>query len=260
MVRTLSALERVREALEPDWSGYLTSHLSGPNGLEVLIEVAHDLRSPLTSILFLAETLQRGQSGTVNELQHRQLGLIYSAALGLSSLASDALELARNSNELLNDGLSPFSLTALLDSVRDIVRPMAEEKGLEVRLVSQEPDSRLGNPLALGRVLLNLTSNALKFTDQGFVEIRTAPRGPTRLEVSVRDSGRGINPGALSTLYEPLRRASGRSGYCFSGTGLGLTICRKLVAAMGSVLEVETRPQWGTRFYFELDLPPAPGI
>jgi signal transduction histidine kinase len=258
MLRTLTAIERVVEAIEANRPHDFAAQLAGPDGLEVLVEVAHDLRSPLTSILFLAETLQRGQSGTVNELQHRQLGLIYSAALGLSSLASDATELARNGNELLEDGPSPFSLKALFESVRDVVHPMAEEKGLEVRLASYEPDQRLGNPLALGRVLLNLTSNALKFTEQGYVEIRAEARTPTRVQFSVRDTGRGIGVAALNTLYEPLRRTAGRAGYCFSGTGLGLAICRKLVAAMGSVLQIETRADWGTRFYFDLEAPPAP--
>lgn len=260
VLQTWNAVETVRTGLEQNGSEQATSHLAGPNGLELLVEVAHDLRSPLTSILFLAETLQQGQSGAVNELQHRQLGLVYSAALGLSSLASDAIELARSGNELLDDGPSPFSLVALFDSVRDIVHPMAEEKGLTVRVVPHEPDHRLGNPLALGRVLLNLTTNALKFTDQGFVEIHAAPRGPTRLEFGVRDSGRGISPEALGSLYEPFRRNPGRAGYCFSGTGLGLAICRKLVSAMGGELQVETHPEGGTRFYFELELPPAPGL
>jgi signal transduction histidine kinase len=258
VLATLEAMERVREALEPERPKDVAAPLAGPDGLELLVEVAHDLRSPLTSILFLAETLQRGQSGTVNQLQHRQLGLIYSAALALSSLASDAIELVRNGTELLDEAAAPFSLLALLDSIRDIVHPMAEEKHLRVRLVTGEPDHRLGNPLALGRVLLNLTSNALTFTDHGFVEIRAEPRGPTRVEFSVRDTGRGIRPEALGNLYQPFRRGPGRTGYRFSGTGLGLAICRKLVAGLGAELGMETRADWGTRFYFELELPPAP--
>ncbi len=258
VLATLEAMERVREALEPERPNDVAAPLAGPDGLELLVEVAHDLRSPLTSILFLAETLQRGQSGGVNPLQHRQLGLIYSAALALSSLASDAIELVRNGTELLDEAPSPFSLVALLDSVKDVVHPMAEEKGLTVHVETQEPDHRLGNPLALGRVLLNLTSNALTFTDHGFVEIRADPRGPTAVEFSVRDTGRGIHTDALGNLYEPFRRASGRTGYCFSSTGLGLAICRKLVAGLGAELRMETRPHWGTRFYFEQELPPAP--
>lgn len=258
LVAVLRAIEQVREEIDLDWGQYFASRLSGPGGLELLVEVAHDLRSPLTSILFLAETLQRGQSGEVNKVQRRQLGLIYSAALGLSSLASDAIELARDGDRLADKEAAPFSVTELLESVRDIVRPMAEEKGLTIRLLPPTSDRRLGHPLALSRVLLNLTTNALKFTDEGVVELTTHARSLTRLELSVRDTGHGINPKSLSSLYQPFRRSPrGKAGYSFSGTGLGLAICRRLVAAMGSELQVETRPNWGTRFYFELDLPIA---
>jgi signal transduction histidine kinase len=254
-------MEHVREAVEPGWSDFFNTRLAGPGGLELVVEVAHDLRSPLTSVLFLAETLQRGQSGPVNEVQHRQLGLIYGAALGLSAVTSDVIELARGGDVLVEDQLSPFSVTEILDSVRDIVSPIAEEKGLTVRIKPPESAHRLGHPLALSRVLLNLTTNALKFTDQGFVEIAAVPRSLERLAFSVRDSGRGISEDALATLYPPFRRtAARRGGYCFSGTGLGLAICRRLVEAMGATLEVETRADWGTCFTFELDLPTAASL
>jgi signal transduction histidine kinase len=260
LLTTLQAIEKVSRALEPDWSQYFSQRLSGPDGLDLVVEVAHDLRSPLTSILFLAETLQRGQSGEVNEVQRRQLGLIYSAALGLSSMASDVIELARGGDQLVEKEPSPFSITAILEAVRDMVRPIAEEKGLIVRLVPPASDRRLGRSLALSRVLLNLTTNALKFTDEGYVEIATQAKGLTHVEFSVRDTGRGISPEALENLYQPFRRTSaraGRSGYYFSGTGLGLAMCRKLVEAMGSKLTFETRSDWGTRFSFELNLPPV---
>src|SRR6266516_1915274 len=202
---TLNALEQVRQAISDDPARELSQRLSTSTteGLDLLVEVIHDLRSPLTSILFLAETLQRGQSGPVNEVQHRQVGLIYSAALGLSALVADAIELARGGDELADGDPSPFSVAELMESVRTIVRPMAEEKGL-----------------------------------------------------AVRDTGPGVNPEALATLFQPFRRARGRHGYCFSGTGLGLAITRKLVEAMHSTLALETRANWGTRFSFELDLPP----
>ncbi len=253
---TLNALEDVRQALVNTAAEELGTRFSGVDGLELLVEVIHDLRSPLTSILFLAETLQRAQSGEVNAVQHRQLGLIYSAALGLSALVSDAIELARGGDELADRDLSPFSVTELMESVRAIVRPMAEEKGLEIRLTPPAVDHRLGFPMALSRVLLNLTTNALKFTERGFVEIVCEERGPSRVAVSVRDTGPGVNPEALTSLFQPFRRPRGRSAYCFSGTGLGLAITRKLVEAMHSALRLETRPNWGTRFFFELELPP----
>jgi signal transduction histidine kinase len=110
----------------------------------------------------------------------------------------------------------------------------------------------------LSRVLLNLTTNALKFTDHGYVELSATPAGRHDLEFSVRDTGHGISREALETLYQPFRRVeSRRGGYCFSGTGLGLAICRRLVEAMGATLEVETKPAWGTRFHFRLEMEPA---
>ena len=257
LLRILGAIEQVSVRLEADWSQHFADRLSGPDGLELVVEVAHDLRSPLTSILFLAETLQRARSGPVNPVQERQLGLIYSAAFGLSSVASDVIELARGGDRLVDLDPIPFSVTDILESVRDIVQPIAEEKGLSVQLATPEADFRIGHPVALSRVLLNLTTNALKFTAEGFVDVTARQTGTRALEFSVRDTGRGIPPQSMATLYEPFRRRHKPGEYAFSGSGLGLSICRKLVEAMSSTLEVETAPGYGTRFYFVLDLPLA---
>jgi signal transduction histidine kinase len=258
LLTLLGALETVFHALEPDWAQHFADRLSSPDGMELVVEVAHDLRSPLTSILFLAETLQRGRSGPINAVQERQLGLIYSAAFGLSSLASDVIELARGGDRLVDLDPLPFSIADIFESVRDIVQPIAEEKGLQVKLAMPEADFRIGYPVALSRVLLNLTINALKFTSEGAVEIRADQREGTTVAFSVRDTGRGIPPHALQTLFEPFRRRQKQGEYAFSGAGLGLSICRKLVEAMHSTLKVETSPSdAGTRFFFELDLPVA---
>jgi signal transduction histidine kinase len=256
-LRLLGAVERIAQRLEVDWSQRFTDRLAGPDGLELVVEVAHDLRSPLTSILFLAETLQRARSGPVNSVQERQLGLIYSAAFGLSSVASDVIELARGGDRLVDLDPIPFSITDILESVRDIVLPIAEEKSLTVRLSPPDADFRIGHPVALSRVLLNLTTNALKFTAEGFVEVAARQVSASGVEFSVRDTGRGIPPQSMATLFEPFRRRQKQGEYAFSGSGLGLSICRKLVEAMGSSLEVETAPEFGTRFHFVLALPLA---
>jgi signal transduction histidine kinase len=259
----LAAFERVREVISPDAAQSLTAQLAGADGLRLLIDVAHDLRSPLTSILFLAETMQRGQSGPVTDVQRRQLGLIYTAAMGLSAVASDIIDLTR-SELLVEQKPVPFSVGGVLESVHDIVRPIAEEKQLTLRLTPPATDERLGHPVALSRVLLNLTTNALKFTSQGSVEIRAEDVRPERVEFSVVDTGKGIDTSIMPTLFDPVRRAR-RSGEheeyvanLFSQTGLGLTICRKLVATMGSELQVESRVGWGTRFHFTLELAVSP--
>src|SRR5438876_7287582 len=123
---------------EPD---NLAACLSGSSGLELVVEMAHDLRSPLTSILFLAEALQRGP---VSDAQRRELRLIYSAALSLCTTASDVLELARGGKRLTDLRPQPFSVRDVLVSVRDMVLPLASEKGLEVRLVHPVPERRVG--------------------------------------------------------------------------------------------------------------------
>lgn len=259
LLRLMQALAGVGQAMEPSWDQRFTDRLSGPDGLELVVEVAHDLRSPLTSILFLAETLQRGRSGPVTPLQERQLGLIYSAAFGLSSVASDVIELARGGDRLVDMEPLPFSVGDMMVSVRDIVQPIAEEKGLEVRLLAPDGVIRVGHSVALSRVLLNLTTNALKFSDSGYVEMAVVEREGAQVEFSVRDTGRGIPAEAMEMLFEPFRRREKERDYAFSGSGLGLSICRKLVEAMGSQMRVETAPSAGTRFYFTLDLPVVAG-
>ena len=239
---------------EPD---DLAACLAGPNGLDLVVEMAHDLRSPLTSIVLLAEALQSGQSGAVSAAQQRELGLIYSAALSLCGTASDVIELARGSTRLVDRQAVAFSVAELFSSVRSMVLPLAVVKGLEVRLVPPVPERRVGHTRALARVILNLATNAVKFTDAGFVEIVAQPPGPTQLKFSVRDTGPGIDPATLQVLYQPFRKRAAALRPEFSSSGLGLAICRKLVRAMGSELQVETGPGRGTRFFFTLDLPPA---
>jgi signal transduction histidine kinase len=257
LLEWLMAIEAVAVTLETDWPQRFGSRLSGPDGLELVVEVAHDLRSPLTSILFMAETLRRGRSGPLTPLQDRQLGLIYAAAFGLTSVASDVIELARGGERQLELDPLPFSVADILESVQDIVQPIAEEKGLEVRLVVPQERLRVGFPVALSRVLLNLTTNALKFTDEGYVEVKAEALSPTIFEFSVRDTGRGIPPSSMSMLFEPFRRRQRDREYAFSGSGLGLSICRKLVEAMRSELKVDTQVGQGTRFSFALHLPPV---
>jgi signal transduction histidine kinase len=145
-------------------------------------------------------------------------------------------------------------------SVHKVILPIAQEKGLEVRRVYPVPDRRVGHARALSRVLLNLATNAVKYTDAGFVEIAARPIGPARLEFSVRDTGPRIDPTTLKTLYHPFPRQQSAVRHHFSSAGLGLAICRKLLKTMGSELRLETRPGWGTRFFFDLDLPPAAAL
>ncbi len=236
----------------------LAALLAEPGAMELVVQMAHDLKSPLSSILVLAETMLQGQSGRVTDLQRHQLGLIYSAALSLATTASDVTELARGGNRLMDGGPAPLSVSEILYTVHDTVRPIAEDKGLELRVAPPLLDRRSGHARALSRVLLNLVTNALKFTTEGYVRVSAEEPGPSPelVEFSVSDTGPGLDAPSLSTLCQPFRAESGGRRF-FSGTGLGLAICRKLVSAMGSSLQVDAAAGRGTRFFFTLELPLA---
>jgi signal transduction histidine kinase len=257
MVALVRSLEAIRSRLAPPPHQILATRLMGANAAELVVELAHDLRSPLTSIMFLSETLRRGQTGQVNDVQRQQLGIIYSAALSLTTIASDLIDMGREDKFLTAEAASktPLSLREVFESVRSMVAPMAEEKRLDILTLSPDQDLRLGNAVSLGRVLLNLTANAIKFTETGYVEIVAQEHGPRRVEFSVRDTGRGMAPATIERLFEPFHRGQTRTGFHFSETGLGLSICRRLVELMGGTLEVETRAGWGTRFFFEIEMP-----
>lgn len=228
---------------------------SGVPGSQLVVELAHDLRSPLTSILMLTDEILAGRAGPTTDKQRRQLDLIYAAALSLCSTAGDVVDFARGGNRLEDEAREPLSLGQVLGDVRDMVLPIAEEKGLALSLATPLGDRRLGHFRALSRVLLNLTTNALKFTDEGSVTMTARSTAGDRIEFAVRDTGPGISSAGLSTLYQPFRSTGTRTS--FSGSGLGLTICQRLVTAMGGDLQVKTRTPGGTRFAFELELPPA---
>ncbi|HEX8904194.1 MAG TPA: HAMP domain-containing sensor histidine kinase, partial [Longimicrobiaceae bacterium] len=200
-------------------------------------------------------SLREGQSGSLTPAQRRQAGIIYSAALGLVSMATDLVELSRARPD---DDRAPFSVRAVMESVRDVVAPLAEEKQVEVRLVHLVADHRQGDSAALGRVLLNLAVNALHSTENGWVEMAAAADGESSVRFQVLDTGPGIAPEMLETLFSPIRPRPRRRGFGFSSTGLGLGICRTLVGQMGGELFVDSQPGSGSRFWFTVDLPPLP--
>ncbi|HEX5581004.1 MAG TPA: HAMP domain-containing sensor histidine kinase [Gemmatimonadaceae bacterium] len=257
VVPVLRAIERVQEALSHDSAQRLAARMAEGDAMNLVVEVAHDMRSPLSSILFLVERIRRGQSGPVTPVQERQLGLMYSAAFGLGTLASDVMELARGGDRLVSHRPLAFSVQEIVQAVRDVVQPMAEEKRLELVFGTLDPDWRVGYPQALNRVLLNLVTNALKFTNEGRVTVTPRAMGRERVEFVVEDTGRGIPQHVMATLFDAFRRRQTMGDYAFSSAGLGLSICRKLISAMGGELRVETELERGTRFRFELEMPPA---
>lgn len=255
VLAVLSAMEEMANAADRASSGVFEERLASSDALRAVLEVAHDMRSPLSAILFLVETMRAGRSGSINHVQEQQLGLIYGAAFGLSNLASDIIEAARGN--LLNEVRDrPFSVSEMLDEIASIVAPMAEEKGLKLAITYPTLDTRVGHVAAIHRVMLNLTSNALKYTDKGSVAIGcTETMEDTQIEFWVQDTGKGIPEKVLDMLFAGFR--PGSVGIRFSSAGLGLAICKALLERMQSTLRVDTAPDKGTRFSFMLDLQTA---
>jgi signal transduction histidine kinase len=255
LARGLGALDRVSTEQSPGSHHDFARHLASPDGANAVVEIAHDMRSPLTSILFLVDTLRRGRSGPVSPVQERQLGLIYGAALGLNTLASDVIDAVRGGHRLVDGRPVPFSLAELILGICDTVRPVSEEKGLPLVHVLSATDGRSGYPAAIGRVLLNLVTNALKYTRDGSVEIGCRDVTEDRVTFWVQDTGEGIPPHVMDMLFDGFRPSA--SGMRFSNAGLGLAMCKNFLEAMESRLEVQSTAHTGTRFSFELTLPRA---
>lgn len=258
IVDVLRSMEVVQQALHADAAHRFTARLTGTDAMQLIVEMAHDMRSPLGSILVLAERLRMSDADpALREVYRRQLGLIHSAAFGLSAMAGDVIELARGGTTLLDREVMPFSVRGVLQSLEDILRPMAEEKRLTLKLSPPEADHRVGHGTALNRVLLNLLTNAIKFTNAGSVTLRCEELDRRRIEFSVTDTGRGIPPAVQAHLFEAFRQRQQPGDYAFSSAGLGLSICQKLVTAMGGELRVDSALERGTKFSFVLELPQA---
>ena len=254
--RVLSLLHSIDVLAEKPVVGGSEPALAEPEALRLVAEVAHDLRSPLTSILFLSEALRNGQSGSLTELQKRQLGLIYAAALGLAGVTNDLMTIAQEQTSGQFDEAVGFSLHETFEAVREMVAPNAETKRIQLRFGVRCSSHRHGHPGPLGRVLLNLTTNAIRFTpDGGSVEVFADSVARDTVLVSVRDTGRGIPSEQMARLFQPFQKSKGRDGFFFAASGLGLSIVRRLLENMDSELTVESEIGQGTRFYFVLNLP-----
>jgi signal transduction histidine kinase len=249
-----AAALRLPDALDADHAGSDSGRIADHDALALLVGVTHDMRSPLSSMLVLVERLLSGQSGPLTAAQERQLGLLYSAAFGLTTITNDALDFARGTSSLAGAAPVSFSISDLLRSVRHVVQPIAEEKGLSLRCCGPTTDRRLGQPAVLHRVLLNLMTNALKYTSTGTVTVTAKAIDATSLCFQVDDSGRGMPDDVVASLATPVWGGPFSSG-AFSGSGLGLGMCRRLLGELGSDLEIEALPPTGTRVQFTLDLP-----
>ncbi len=232
--------------------------------------LSHEIRTPMNAVLGYASLLE---DSDLNDAQREQLKGIHLAGDALLTLISDILDFARIEDGKLELEAIPFSPRALLSSVLDIQMPAAEAKQLElIGLVDASvPDQLLGDPSRLRQVLLNLVSNAIKFTHQGEVSVRlwAQPQGQTcLLWCEVHDTGIGIPEDVQQKLFSPFQQGDVSTTRRFGGTGLGLSICKRLLGAMGGDISVQSLPGQGARFRFhallsqplQATLAPAPPI
>ena len=256
LLQCVTAVEQLSNALQGDVAVRFAQQFSGKDVQQRLVEVAHDMRSPLNAILLLVERMQQGYGGAINNSQQHHLSLVYSAAFGLTAMANDLMDVARGGARLLAEPPRGFSVSAVLRSVRDMVQPVAAQRRLALRFSGPPNDQRVGQESALQRVLLNLTTNALKFTTIGAVTVEVQQcADPDHLRFVVEDTGRGIPLAQLDDIFTSISTTQSAKPESFSADGLGLAICHKLVTAMRGELTVESRVDQGTRFSFSLQLP-----
>ena len=251
VVRTLMKLDEAEEAWKRTDRGKFISRLTGADCADAVVAIAHDIRSPLTSILLLVDALRRAEKSSPNPIRERQLGLIYGAAFGLSTTVSNLIGAARG-EDLVQGQPMPFSVGETMHSVSTIVQPMCEEKGIPLGIEFPDNDVRIGHSSAIQQALLNLASNALRYTDAGSVAMGCSEISGDRVEFWVEDTGPGIPDDVLERLCYGFPPEGVKLR--FSSAGLGLAIVRTLVEAMGSTLAVDSGSD-GTRFSFVLTLP-----
>ena len=251
VVRTLIKLDEAEDAWRRTDRGKFISRLTGVDCADAVVAIAHDIRSPLCSILLLVDALRRAEKSTPNPIRDRQLGLIYGAAFGLSTTVSNLIGAARGDG-LVQGQPMPFSVSETMHSVSTIVQPMCEEKGIPLGIEFPENDVRIGHAAGIQQSLLNLASNALRYTDAGTVAMGCSELSADRVEFWVEDTGPGVPDEVLERLCYGFPPEGVKLR--FSSAGLGLAIVRTLVEAMGSTLQVDTGTE-GTRFSFVLSLP-----
>jgi signal transduction histidine kinase/ActR/RegA family two-component response regulator len=224
-----------------------------------LANMSHEVRTPMNAIIGLTHMLARQN---VDPAQVENLGRINQAANHLLALLGDVLDLSKIEADRLSLEEAPFLPGALFANVESLLGERAQAKGLWLR---REIAPRLldmvlrGDALRIQQMLLNLVSNAIKFTDQGGVtlraDIREESASDVLLAIDVIDTGIGIAPEALERIFKPFEQADSSTTRQHGGTGLGLTICRQLVNLMGGDIAVTSALGQGSTFSLTLRLP-----
>ncbi|MGZ0187640.1 MAG: PAS domain S-box protein [Alphaproteobacteria bacterium] len=226
---------------------------------EFLAMISHEIRTPMNAVLGMASVLL--ESKMAHE-QRQQVATIQSSGKALLALINDVLDLSKIEAGKIELEEEEFSLTGLLDFVLDVAGERAQSKKLQlVAFVEGSlPDRLVGDSNRLQQVLLNLVSNAVKFTESGGVRVsarRVIADGYGSLRLEVMDTGIGVPRDAMSKLFQPFTQADASTTRQYGGTGLGLTISKQLIEAMGGRIGVESQPGAGSCFWIEapIDLP-----
>lgn len=221
---------------------------------EFLARMSHEIRTPMNAIIGMTRLCL---NTSLTERQRQYLDSVDNAANSLMGIINDILDFSKIEAGKLELELIPFSLRDIFANVGAVIGIKAQEKGLEFVISDIDvPQQLMGDPMRLQQVLLNLCSNGVKFTEKGHVSLEVTPVAMSsrqvRLRFQVQDTGIGLSPDQQARLFESFTQADPSISRKYGGTGLGLTICRQLVNAMGGEITVHSAPGAGSVFAFEL--------